>query len=99
MPPAGLLHHSDKGSQYCSHEYTADARRPGNERLHERNRKLLRQRSHGELLGNAEETELIFHRHFASQQQAIREITEYIEVFYNRQRLQRQLGLSFTGSV
>lgn len=20
-PPAGLLHHSDKGSQYCSHEY------------------------------------------------------------------------------
>jgi TPR repeat protein len=36
-------------------------------------------------------TELIFHRRFATRQQAIREITEYIEVFYNRQRLQRQL--------
>ena len=36
-------------------------------------------------------TELIFHRRFATRQQAIRETTEYIEVFYNRQRLQRQL--------
>jgi putative transposase len=35
--------------------------------------------------------ELIFHRRFATRQQAIREITEYIEVFYNRQRLQKQL--------
>ena len=36
-------------------------------------------------------TELIFHRRVATRQQAIREITEYIEVFYNRQRLQKQL--------
>ena len=36
-------------------------------------------------------TELIFHRRFATRQQAIREITEYIEVFYNRQRIQKQL--------
>jgi len=35
---------------------------------------------------------LIFHRRFATRQQAIREITEYIEVFYNRQRLQKQLN-------
>jgi putative transposase len=37
-------------------------------------------------------TELIFHRQFATRQQAIREIIEYIEVFYNRQRIQKQLG-------
>ena len=37
-------------------------------------------------------TELVFHRRFATRQQAIREITEYIEVFYNRQRIQKQLG-------
>jgi putative transposase len=36
-------------------------------------------------------TELVFHRCFATRQQAIREITEYIEVFYNRQRIQKQL--------
>jgi putative transposase len=36
-------------------------------------------------------TELIFRRRFATRQQAIREITEYIEVFYNRQRIQKQL--------
>jgi putative transposase len=31
--------------------------------------------------------ELVFHRRFANRAQATREITEYIEVFYNRQRL------------
>jgi putative transposase len=36
-------------------------------------------------------TELILHRRFATLKQAMREITEHIEVFYNRQRLQRQL--------
>jgi putative transposase len=36
-------------------------------------------------------TELIFHRRFATRQLAMREITEYIEMLYNRQRLQRQL--------
>jgi putative transposase len=28
-PQAGLLHHSDRGSQYCSNEYQADLRRNG----------------------------------------------------------------------
>lgn len=37
-------------------------------------------------------TELAFHRRFATRQQAIREITEYIGLFYNRQRIQKQLG-------
>ena len=36
--------------------------------------------------------ELINHRHYTSQRQAIQEITEYIEVFYNRQGLQAKLG-------
>ena len=37
--------------------------------------------------------ELIHHRHYRSRQEAIQEITEYIEIFYNRQR--RQSGLGF----
>jgi len=87
----GLLHHSDKGSQYCSHEY----------------RKMLdhlgmktSMSGTGNCYDNAPmesfwatlKTELVFHRRFATRQQAIREITEYIEVFYNRQRIQKKLG-------
>jgi putative transposase len=89
-PPAGLVHHSDKGSQYCSDEYR---------RLIERLGMKASMSGTGNCYDNAPmesfwatlKTELIFHRRFATRQQAIREITEYIEVFYNRQRLQRQL--------
>ena len=31
--------------------------------------------------------ELVHHRHFISREQAKREITEYIEIFYNRRRV------------
>ena len=37
-------------------------------------------------------TEHVFHRQYETRQQAMREITEYIELFYNRQRRQKQLG-------
>ena len=37
-------------------------------------------------------TELVYHRRFKTRQQAIAEITEYIEIFYNRQRKQEKLG-------
>jgi transposase InsO family protein len=36
--------------------------------------------------------ELIHHRRYKTREQAIREITEYIEVFYNRQTRQARLG-------
>ena len=35
--------------------------------------------------------ELIHHRHYRSRLEAIEDITEYIEIFYNRQRLQARL--------
>ena len=37
-------------------------------------------------------TELVFHQRYQTRQEAIREITEYIEIFYNRQRKQKRLG-------
>ena len=37
-------------------------------------------------------TELVHHRRYKTREEARREITEYIEVFYNRQRTQAQLG-------
>lgn len=36
--------------------------------------------------------ELIHHRRYRTREEAISEITEYIEVFYNRQRRQKRLG-------
>ena len=36
--------------------------------------------------------ELVYHSHYRTREQAIREITEHIEVFYNRQRRQARLG-------
>ncbi len=37
-------------------------------------------------------TELIYHRKYRTREEARREITGYIEVFYNLQRIQAQLG-------
>ncbi len=36
--------------------------------------------------------ELVHHRIYRTRQEAIQDITEYIEVFYNRQRKQKRLG-------
>ena len=36
--------------------------------------------------------ELINHRHYRTRREAIEDITEYIEIFYNRQRRQARLG-------
>ena len=36
--------------------------------------------------------ELVHHRRYHTRQEAIQEITEYIEIFYNRQRRQKRLG-------
>jgi putative transposase len=36
--------------------------------------------------------ELVHHRRFVTRIEAIREITEYIEIFYNRIRQQARLG-------
>ena len=90
-PPKGLIHHSDRGSQYCSKEYRC---------LLERLGMKASMSAKGNCYDNAPmesfwsvlKMELIFQRHFATRQQAIREVTEYIEVFYNRQRIQPRLG-------
>ena len=36
--------------------------------------------------------ELIYHQRYATREQAIREMTEYIEISYNRPRTQARLG-------
>jgi transposase InsO family protein len=90
-PAHGLIHHSDRGSQYCSHEYT---------RILEQCGLQASMSGRGNCFDNAPmesfwgtlKQELIHHRRYRSRQEAMRDITEYIEVFYNRQRLQARLG-------
>ena len=90
-PVKGLIHHSDRGSQYCSYEY----------------RQLLDQfgvmpsmSGKGNCYDNAPmesfwgtlKQELVHQRRYNTRQEAIRDIVEYIEVFYNRQRKLTKLG-------
>jgi putative transposase len=90
-PAEGLTHHSDRGSQYCSYEY----------------QELLKQFGMGTSMsgkGNCFDNapmesfwgmlkqELVYHVHFRTRQEAKQAITEYIEIFYNRQRIQAGLG-------
>jgi len=90
-PAPGLIHHSDRGSQYCSHEYQTLLR------CHELRVSMSRK---GNCYDNAPvesfwgtlKTELVHHRRYQSRAEAEREITEYIDLFYNRQRRQARLG-------
>lgn len=90
-PAAGLIHHSDRGSQYCSAEY---------QKLLEQFKMCASMSRRGNCYDNAPvesfwgvlKNELVHHRRYATRQAAIREITTYIEVFYNRQRRQKRLG-------
>ena len=90
-PPHGLIHHSDRGSQYCSHEYV---------RILEQCGLQASMSGRGNCFDNAPmesfwgtlKQELVHHRRYGSRREAVRDITEYIEIFYNRQRLQARLG-------
>lgn len=90
-PGQGLLHHSDRGSQYASDDY----------------RKILKDHAmtasmsgRGQCWDNAcvesfwgtLKTELVHHERYATRAAARQSIFEYIEVFYNRKRMHSSLG-------
>jgi putative transposase len=91
QPAAGLVHHSDRGSQYCALRYrnfleqfgmTASMSRRGN----------CYDNAPIESFWGTLKNELVHHRRYLTRREAMREITEYIEIFYNRQRTQKRLG-------
>ncbi len=86
-----LLHHSDRGVQYASEDYQALLARHGID---------CSMSGRGECYDNAMmesfwatlKTELVHQRRYATRDEARRSIREYIEAFYNRERLHSSLG-------
>lgn len=47
----------------------------------------------------ARKNELVYHKIYETRQQAITDVTKYIEIFYNRQRIQKGLGFKSPAGV
>jgi len=90
-PEKGLLHHSDRGSQYCSDGFRNLLQRRGIQVSMSRRGNCFDNAPMESFWGTLKQ-ELIHHRHYVTRQEAVREIREYIEIFYNRQRIQAGLG-------
>jgi putative transposase len=91
LPGAGLLAHSDRGSQYASDHY---------QRLLAKHDITCSMSGRGQCWDNAPmesffatlKKELVHHEDYATRQQARASIFAYIEVFYNRKRRHSSLG-------
>lgn len=90
-PPPGLILHSDRGSQYCARDYQKLLRQFGMKASMSRKGDCWDNAPMESFWGTLK-NELVHHRKFESREQARQEISEYIEVFYNRQRKQKRLG-------
>lgn len=85
-PPAGLIHHSDQGIQYAADDFQT---------LLDRHGLVCSMSRKGNCYDNAVKesffhtlkTELCDHEHYRTRAEARASIFEYIEVFYNRERL------------
>lgn len=90
-PDPGLIHHSDRGSQYACGDYQKALQRRG--LLPSMSRKGdCWDNAPGESLFGTLKCELVHHWGRPSREQARREVFDFIEVFYNRQRLHSSLG-------
>jgi putative transposase len=90
-PAPGLIHHSDRGSQYASDDYRrvlTDAHmvqsmsRKGN----------CWDNAPAESFFHTLKSELVHHRRYTTREDAKRDIFTYIENYYNRQRIHSALG-------
>ena len=90
-PPAGLLHHSDRGVQYASEDYQQLLAAHGIKASMSRRGDCYDNAAMESFWGTLK-TELVNHQRYASPIQARRSIFEYIEVFYNRIRRHSSLG-------
>jgi len=90
-PVAGLINHSDRGSQYCARDYTLLLDRFGMRASMSRKGNCY-DNAPMESFWGVLKNEQIHHCRYATRQEAIQDIAGYIEIFYNRQRKQAKLG-------
>ena len=90
-PGKGLIHHSDRGSQYASDDY---------QKLLRKNKMVASMSRRGNCYDNAPteswfatlKRELVYRTNYATHAEARQNIFEYIEVWYNRQRKHSAIG-------
>jgi transposase InsO family protein len=90
-PGPGLLHHSDRGSQYASGEFQAVLSQQGIVCSMSRRGNCWDNAPVESFFGTLKQ-ELVNRRRFATREAARKEVFEYIEVWYNRQRRHSSLG-------
>ncbi|MBO1516968.1 IS3 family transposase [Psychrobacter halodurans] len=90
-PTQGLIVHSDRGSQYCSHAY---------HKIIEQHKFTGSMSGKGNCYDNAPiesfwgvlKNELVYHQDYKTRFAAISDIIGYIELYYNQTRIQKGLG-------
>lgn len=90
-PPKRLLHHTDRGSQYASRTYREALKRHGL-RLSMSRKGNCWDNAPTESLFSSMKTELGFELPPPTREACHAEIFEYIEAFYNRERLHSSIG-------
>jgi transposase InsO family protein len=90
-PEAGLVHHSDRGSQYASFDFQALLKENGVTCSMSRKGNCYDNAVVESFFGTLKQ-ELVNRRSFSTREEARREVFAYIEVWYNRQRRHSSLG-------
>jgi transposase InsO family protein len=90
-PGPGLVHHSDRGSQYAAEPYRQVLGRHGIEQSMSRRGNCLDNAPMESFFASLKK-EHVHHVHFRTRAEARAAVFEYVEIFYNRQRLHSGLG-------
>ncbi|QJC50509.1 IS3 family transposase [Paenibacillus albicereus] len=90
-PPAGLVHHSDRGSQYASEAYRSQLEQYGMTASMSRRGNCYDNASM-ESFHSILKKELVYCTRFLTRKQASQDMYRYIEFFYNRKRIHGSLG-------
>lgn len=90
-PAQGLVHHSDRGVQYASHDYRRRLQSAGIQASMSRKADCY-DNAPMESFFHTLKTELVHHRKYATRAEAQRDIFSFIEGFYNRTRLHSAIG-------
>jgi putative transposase len=90
-PPRGLIHHSDRGVQYGSEPYRQALERHGIRQSMSRKGNCLDNAPMESFFASLKK-EQVLHARFRTREEAKAAVFDYIEIFYNRQRLHSAIG-------